>query len=747
MKVGISKLFVSITLLILVGAFFLIQLGSWNMLIYRPGSEFSDLTVTFWPNIHYIQQSLREYGQFPLWRTLIFSGGPFDSDPQSGLWYLPNLIFLVIPINQGFNLLFVIHMVAGGLGMWHWARATGTSPGGSLIAAIAVAFTPKVYAHLGFGHIGLVYGAAYIPWVFWATYLTAKGRFQYTGVIALALGFQIIANPQIATYTGLVSAAYGFATTLWGTNNNLKRILTYSAILVTAVLISFTVAGIMMLPMLRFAPLSARSGMELADTVVSSLPPRYLFGLLLADHIGFMDYVIYVGLPVTGLSILALPRRQAWFWWAFVVLALLYAMGDITPIYSVTFKLIPLISWLRAPTRILFIQSVVMALLAGWGFDHLIIGMSILGRKLFNLVAVGVGAFSLTLLIGYIFFIGWAPANLIVFGFLMPVTMALFVLIANKKIVYSFAVTTVIVILIVDLWVVNGTFIEGRDPGEDLYDSGLGRYLVGQKDDEQFRIYSPSYSLTRLKGAYFNIESADGVDPLYTKEYDQFMQLASGVVRHRYEVTIPPFEGGNSVYDANINATPRLDLLGILSVKYIASEFPLELDGLEEVAQYENTFVYENAAYMPRAYVLGAVEAVESFDAAMEWLKKNDPSHQAVVIGGPPLKTESVQYQIEWIDRSPNKQMLEVKLDRPGYLILSQASFPDWQVYVDGEKEILYRVNGILSGVLLEEGTHQVTFKYEPSTLCWGIVLSIFGLVVSMLLITKTRSISYGKNE
>ena len=77
------------------GSFLLSQLHSLDGFIYSPGFEFSDLTVTFWPNIFYIQNSIKELGELPLWRTLIFSNSLFDADPQSGLWYLTNIVFLL----------------------------------------------------------------------------------------------------------------------------------------------------------------------------------------------------------------------------------------------------------------------------------------------------------------------------------------------------------------------------------------------------------------------------------------------------------------------------------------------------------------------------------------------------------------------------------------------------------------------------------------------------------------------------
>ena len=135
--------------------FFFWRLGSFNAIIMRPGGRVSDLLVTFWPNIKYIKNTWQAFGTFPLWRTLIFSGSPFHVDPQSGLWYLPNLVHLFFPIAVGFNFLLIFHIIVGGIGMWIWVRTSGSSRKAGWISAVAFAFTPSIYAHLGFGHIGL----------------------------------------------------------------------------------------------------------------------------------------------------------------------------------------------------------------------------------------------------------------------------------------------------------------------------------------------------------------------------------------------------------------------------------------------------------------------------------------------------------------------------------------------------------------------------------------------------------------
>jgi len=707
-------LLAAVVLCIVTLVFFAWRLGGASTaLLYRPGSEVSDLTVTFWPNIHYIQETWQTHRQMPLWRTLIFSGSPFDADPQSGLWYPPNVVFLLLPAAVGFNLLFVLHVVAAGLGMWTWSRAAGTSAGGALLAALAYAFTPKVFAHLGFGHVGLVYAAAYVPWALWAAYRVVRGSWRHAGALGLTLGWQFIAHPQLAFYTGLVAGLYGLAVGCAGAgrqgdketgrqeDRGTVRCLR-SAIcnlqfailrLLLGAVLALAVAAVQLLPLVRFAPLSARAAMGFSESAVSSLPPRYLWGLLSAYHRGFMDYVLYVGVPVLALAVVALSRPQARFWWMFIFVALVYALGTNTPLYGWAFRLLPALAWLRAPSRIWFVAAAALAL-------------------------------------GYAIAFGKPPANLVAFGVVTPITAVLCMVTAARYLPRWGAVAALTALVLADLWMVDATLVEGRSPEAVFAENGLGAYLAQQMDGEPFRVYSPSYSLPRHIAAHYGLETAGGVDPLYLEEYAAFMEVASGVPCQGYGETVPALDGDGPVALVNRDAVPCPVLLGLLNVRYVAAEFPVTAEGLCEVARFGSTYLYENTHVLPRALVVGQVEPVESFDMALEWVQTHDVAHAAAVESGRPLPPPAppkrggvpfeVQAEVAWVRRSPNRLVLDVTLDCPGFLVLSQVWYPGWRAGVDGQPATVWRADGVLSGVYLEPGGHTVSFAYRPQLACVG---------------------------
>ena len=89
------------TVLLIIAAAILINLPLWakpNLFLARG----NDLQEFFLPIIQYCKEHILSEKSFPLWNTTILSGTPLLPDPQSPLFYLPNILFLILPIGLGF---------------------------------------------------------------------------------------------------------------------------------------------------------------------------------------------------------------------------------------------------------------------------------------------------------------------------------------------------------------------------------------------------------------------------------------------------------------------------------------------------------------------------------------------------------------------------------------------------------------------------------------------------------------------
>ena len=738
-------------------AFFFSQIDSLHAFLYRPGSQVSDLTITFWPNLAYIQQSLKDFNQLPLWRTSIYSGSPFDVDPQSGLWYLPNLLFLFVPAAVGFNLLFILHTLAGGVGMWFWARSLGLSFWPALLSSLAFAFSPRTFAHLGAGHVGIVYAATYVPWCLWAGYQLGKQRWRYAGVLGLALGWQAIANLQIAIYTGLTVGVYALAVALCGfqlgfsvrskdrqqgklsslvrvklTSGNWRQLKYILGGLSLGALLALAVAAVLLIPLYKFAPFSSRSTLEFADAGLSSLPVGYLWGLVMPDYNGYVEYFLYAGIPLLVLGLIGLARRQAQFWGVFVGVALLYVLGSTTLVFPIILRFVPLLSWVRVPSRIWLVVMAALALLAGMGLQRLLEGLQEVTRRRLILALTALSGTGLALGLGYLFLFGILPLNLLTPLVLMPATGLVVALLAARKIPLQVGTAAVLLLVLADFLIMDASLVESRSQEQVFADSGLGEFLVHKLKQQPFRVYSPSYSLPQHIAIQQGLESVNGVDPIFLTAYDRYIELASGVPRQLYSVTVPAMEGPGPLELVNQNAQPDANLLGLLNVRYVASEFPLQVDGLQQIARFGRTHLYENRAYLPRAFVVGSVKTIASLDQALASLQSIDLSSQALVEGGPELSNGALRTRVIWQQRTPNRLHLDVALDKAGFLVLSQIYYPGWEVLLDDHVDRIWKADGVISGVYLPAGEHSLIFNYQPPTLWPGLVTTGLGIVICL---------------
>jgi hypothetical protein len=248
---------------------------------------------------------------------------------------------------------------------------------------------------------------------------------------------------------------------------------------------------------------------------------------------------------------------------------------------------------------------------------------------------------------------------------------------------------------LIDWGVVNRTLISFR-PSESVLSERkeIAAYIGAETG--YFRTYSPSYSLPQHIAVLHDLELADGVDPMQLSSYSGYMIQATGIPQLEYSVTLPPFANGNPSQD-NAGFIPDPNLLAHLNVEYVISDFKLNLPELKLQQVFSTTRVYENIAAYPRAWI------------------QNTPELTAKEIK--PVMT---------IDWTPNR--ITIRASGPGHLTLSEIWYPGWHVVVDGKPGTIEKVFGLLRGVELEPGEHDIEFVFRPISLFAGLVLCFLGL-------------------
>ncbi len=93
-------------------------------------------------------------------------------------------------------------------------------------------------------------------------------------------------------------------------------------------------------------------------------------------------------------------------------------------------------------------------------------------------------------------------------------------------------------------------------------------------------------------------------------------------------------------------------------------------------------------------------------------LKGCEPEEIAEKLVSTPSSKE-IEPIVEWHRPDPEEIRVNIRTDRPSVMMISESWYPHWHVYVDGKEEELLRVNYAFQGVRLDQGEHQVVFKYQ----------------------------------
>jgi hypothetical protein len=634
-----------------------------------PRSNFSDLLISHWPDAEFLRRSLFQYHQFPLWNPSILGGAPFAADPLAGVWYPPNWLTVMLPLPFAFNALLIAHVTWAGWGMYRWARADGFTVWPSLLGALAFAGLPKTLAHASAGHVSLVFALAWTPWLM----MNAEcGLRNWGSHSSLILAMIFLADPRWSVYAGAMFVI------VWLVRD--RSWLSLRQLLFCLVLF-LMLAAVLWLPMLEFVAHSARTGLTVEEAGDLALQPVDLLGAVLPNLGGNHEVMTYVGIApfiLASIGVFKSRDRVGKITLAVIMLfSIWWTLGPNAGLFALLSRL-PGLSLLRIPSRAWFLVGLGVCWLAVRGLAEVEAGLRLAGRR-WNLLTVALSAIAILLGVGGSLVVGRPVVNLL--GLALIVPSVLFGLRLKR------ALPILLAIMLAELFWVDASVIASRPVSPNPVAEWLGR-----ERGSYWRVYSPSYSLPQLDAAQYALEQADGVNPLQLAETVKFMEVATGVKRNGYSVTVPPFEG--EVATANADAIPNAALLSQLNVRFVVSEFDVRGDGFVLRDQIGSTRIYENV-----------------------------------------LDTGRVQGGriVSW---SPNR--IVVVADGPGRVVLSEVWYPGWSAWVDGVAKEVQKA-GLFRAVALEPGQRQIVFEYRPRTVYGGIALSLLGLLVVAYFLLRQR--------
>ena len=335
--------------------------------------ESLDLMLQYVPNAGFLQRSVRA-ASVPLWNPYLGAGMPFAADPGAGAWYLPSWpLLLALPLYAAVRTALWLHLLWAALGTYVFCRAT-LSVGRLAAFAGATAFALTTWLPGLTGMPAVLTSVSWLPWIALLGDVAARRGGWWRAALAVAGALQLVSGWPAGAYLswlflGLLIVLRG--PDRWRVASGIGRV-------ALAGLAAALLGGILLVPAFELIRESSyadtrsveAAGREAYLTFLSWLRPAGGSGALESSQ-------LYVGIAalVLALAGAATRERAARALAIITALALVIAMGTLTPLFGVLYEWVPGFRVVYLPARLGIVAAFGIAGLAALGLERLASGV------------------------------------------------------------------------------------------------------------------------------------------------------------------------------------------------------------------------------------------------------------------------------------------------------------------------------------------------------------------------------------
>jgi hypothetical protein len=683
-----------------------------------------------YPLAHFQQECFR-HGELPFWDSYNNCGIPFLAQWNTMPLYPPSLIYLALPLGWSLSFFCLLHLWFAGIGMFFLARRwTGNS--------FAAAFAGTVFSFNGFTLNLLMWPShmatfAWMPWVVLAVELAWREGGRKIFLAGLAGALQMLAGgPEIIFLTWVLLFALWVQQLMIGESPRKKMFWRFP-------LVIFLVIALSAAQLLPFLDLVAHAQRESGYADLRwSMPGWGLANFLVPmvfGHFGgggvFFQYdqswtsSYYLGIGALWLALLALWKirdRRVWLLGVVAIIALIFALGENTPVLPIIRKIVPQLSFITYPIKYVLLAVFVAPLLAAFALANL--------QELKKRVPI-VGTI-LFLLLAAILFWAWRfpfPTDDVYATLLNGLSRALFLILTGGALLllvrgFKFAPLILILVAWLDVFTHEPTQNPTVSPG--VYEPNLARDDLKMNPQPELggsrAMVSPSATIKFIQFA-----SSDPKENYFAKRagYCADVNLLDGVPK----------------VDGFFSLTPR-ESDDVLSYFYRTTDadFPRLEDfmGVSQITAPGEMFKWKSRETFLPVVTAGQKPIYLNGDKTLQALTQNDFDGSKIVFLPPETKsfvTISNQTSATILNSKFGNQTvdIEVEAQEPSLVVVAQTYYHDWRAFVDGQPTVLLRANHAFQAIEVPTGKHKIHLAYKDCAFETGAAVSIGALLGGLL--------------
>ncbi len=731
-----------------------------------------DLPDFFWPMKAYTASRWQE-GSPALWNPLSGCGEPWMAQLQTGVFYPPDLVFL-LPWPSGPLASISFHVVLAAAGFAAWLTRLGASRSGALCgAALFAGAGPFLSLVPVFNN---ACSAAWLPWQCLGA-LAAAATPGPSGIagLALATAFGFLAGePSIAAAGAVVAAVLALASRRTdgprATSERTPAPMPSRGIAISKLvfggLLSFGLAAIVAIPFAHHIGAAGRLSaitldqalarpVEAGDLVDLLIPPSRdatraavegRGGYLISLALGPMAFLLVAGAgwqETTGRRTLLLALASLF------LLGFAMALGARGVLLPLLYKL-SLYRGLRFPARWFVLSHVALSALAGLGLDGWVRREPEPDRPapgllraafLWASAALVLGIVTLGLFTGHLT-TGRDGVRLATVLVALAFGLATIALFRRGLLSTRIAGACLVLAVAVPLPFVASDPLESVPAADLVKKPSSLRGLSGMG-----RIYPSSSSPTVLVHA----TRPDGRWTIETPRRSASILAGYSNLRHGLPTVTSASPIVNRSLEALIGSPSREDPvapLALANVRHVVSPFPIGFGGFGAPREASGVYQYDlpKERVSGRAFFARRTRSATDEEARRELFRAGfDPGALAFVEGpdsaphpspGPSRASFSIA-QVT-VDR-PETMEIETSCGQPSFLVLTRAHDPGWRATRDGNPIALFRTNLAFLGLWVPAGESRVVLTYEPPGFGVGIVMTFVSIVLTILVAVLGR--------
>ena len=681
----------------------------------------NDAIHYFLPYRFQISETIRN-GELPFWNPYIYLGYPVHGDMQSGAWN-PIVWFFSLISRYDLTLFHfenLLYIFLGGIGMYKLTNRQVNHTHTALLIAVSYMLSGFM---LSGQLINWLAAAAFLPFVIDYYLQTLRSAsFSSAAKTGVAFYFLLVSGyPSFFIITGYILLAFFILTIINRLRVKGNLPVSWKNFILQHLLLIVVFIGLALPAIISFIELlpyyQRGGGAGYNDVVQNSFELKHFLSSIFPSTIKANDLVsatditcrnVYIGLFTLIILACFPPRlsRRHILLFILVLFAILFSLGDTTPVRKICYNLIPFMDTFRHPSQMRLFFLFAILLLAASGLKELMTGNS--------------NATKLKKLKQFI----WT----IIIILAIITVIALFKSGILKRIP-EFRPSEISATLkdisdnanLADTIALNGLM-------QLVF---LGIFIVLLKKPILNKLFFSSLWIANLFVMAQLVLPSTFFGKTSPKEINSLI--------HSSPRAFPVAGLSKSITENSKDASENFDKIGLsyfynkkIGISHVTNS-PSFLTQQEEFI--ENDLLYNYVASLPVIYIADSIMQLK--DTASIDLKAGYKFAFTEDMGSKKMKTSFRDTAV--IKKiSANKFEIETKTETESFIVLTQNYHHNWKVWIDDMPEKIYKTNISFMGIPIPAGKHTIIFRYVP----YNIIKAVWIMLATAILLLIAGAVS-----